>query len=83
MTPQERNKVMQGYDPEQMPIMHTETVIGDIYLYDTPTCMYMCNGKTIEEVAASLKDIHHILVAQVTHAGEQVTFVDGKIAEAT
>lgn len=81
MSPAEKKKFMTGYEPEQLPILHTETVDDSLHLYDTKTSMFMCHGKTLDDLASNLKLIRHIHVAQVLHDSKTVLFVDGKVAE--
>ena len=80
MNQKELKQLMGKKTPEVTPIFHTELVDGMMRLYDTATSMYMCDGTTIEEVAANLQSFHHIDTARITHDEQQYLIVDGKVA---
>ncbi len=67
-------------EPEEMPALHTESVDGIVRLYDSSTSMYLCCGKTIDDLAASMNTTCHINAAYITHNDQKILVVDGKVA---
>lgn len=67
-------------EPEEMPALHTESVDGMVRLYDTSTSMYLCCGKTIDDLAASMTTTCHINAAYITHNDQKILVVNGKVA---
>lgn len=80
MNQNELDQFMRKREPEEMPQLHVELVDGIMRLYDTATSMYMCQGSSIEELAATLKASCHIDYAKITHADKQILVIDGKVA---
>jgi hypothetical protein len=80
MNQNELDQFMRKREPEVMPALHTESVDGMVRLYDTSTSMYLCCGKTIEELAANLNTTCHINAANITHNDQKILVVDGKVA---
>ena len=64
---------------KEIPVMQTEKVNGFIFLYDKVTSAFMCQGTSLDEVAANLKSVQNINLAQVTHDEQEFLFIDGKV----
>lgn len=79
MTPEELRRAFKK-DPRRIPVLHTEQSSDNLFLSDTSTNTFMCQGKTLEELAANLKSVCNISMAQVNHDDKQIIIVDGKIA---
>jgi len=80
MNQNELDQFMRKREPEVMPLLHVELVDGIMRLYDTATSMYLCCGKTIDELADSLNTTCHINAAYITHNDQKILVVDGKVA---
>lgn len=64
---------------KEIPVMQTEKVNGFIFLYDKVTSAFMCQGASLDEVAANLLSVQNINLAQVTHDEQEFWFIDGKV----
>jgi hypothetical protein len=64
---------------KEIPVMKTEKVNGFIFLYDKVSSAFMCQGSSLDEVAANLKSVKNINFAQVTHDEQEFWFIDGKV----
>lgn len=65
---------------KEIPVMQTEQENGFIFLYDAVTKTFMCQGASLDEVAANLKSLKNIKLAQVTHDDQEFWFIDGKVS---
>jgi hypothetical protein len=61
------------------PIYFTEVINGSIMLYNRETNNFVCQGRTLEELAQNVKNHKNITRSTVHHAGEHFLFVDGKV----
>ena len=68
--------------PVAIPILITESVDKHgIFLYDGKN-NFMCQGKSLEEVAENLFKYKNVKVAIILHKDTKVLFVDGKVKRA-
>jgi len=58
-----------------------ETVNDILYLYDRETNDFVCQAKTMEELAQSCKEYKNIMVATVIHDSKVFIFANGKYQE--
>ena len=63
----------------EVPDMFTEMYENSIMLYDKTTNNFVCQAKSLEELAQNLLEFKQIKRAVVNHADEQLLFVEGKI----
>ena len=63
----------------EVPNMFTEMYENSIMLYDKTTNNFVCQAKSLEELAQNLLEFKQIKRAVVNHADEQLLFVEGKI----
>lgn len=61
--------------------LETEQIEGTFYLYDRESKDFICQGKTIDELAELAKRYKNIEYASVLHEGIVYTFMDGKAKE--
>jgi len=62
-----------------IPVLETEIHENIIFAYEKNTDNFMCQGKTLEEVAKNLMDFRKIDIALVNHGGQSFWFVRGQI----
>jgi hypothetical protein len=62
-----------------IPLLSTELVDGVIFLYDTATSTFLCQGTTIDDVAKKLNESCHVPFAQIKHNEHYLMVVDGMI----
>lgn len=65
----------------KIPVLVTELVDNGILLYDTKN-NFMCQGKSLDEVADNLLKYKNIKLAVVVHDNDKFWFVEGKIKRA-
>lgn len=65
----------------KIPVLITEQVDNGILLYDNKN-NFMCQGKSLEEVADNLIKYKNIKLAIVVHDNDKVWFIEGKIKKA-
>ena len=63
----------------KIPSLRTEVRSGIIFVYDSVTSAFMCQGTSLEDVAKKLNDICHVAFAQVNHADQYYMIVDGYV----
>lgn len=63
----------------RVPNLFTESTDNSIMLYNKDTGRFMCQGKSIEELAENLYKFDKIKFALVKHDDQQFWFVEGKI----
>jgi len=79
MSPEELRRVFKK-DIKSIPVLHTEQSNDSLFLYDTATNTFLCQGKSLDELVTNLKSVCNISTAQVTHDDKQIFILDGKIA---
>lgn len=62
----------------KIPVMTTELVDNGILLYDTKN-NFMCQGKSLDEIADNLLKFKKVKVAMVVHNNNKFWCVEGKI----
>lgn len=65
-----------------IPSFHTELDNGMVFLYDSLTTTFMCQGISLADIARKLNSDCHIPFAQVNHNGQMFIAVDGLIKNA-
>lgn len=66
-------------EKETHPLHFTEEINGSIMLYDVNTSSFVCQGKSLEELAQNAKNFKHIARSIVRHADELLFFIDGEV----
>jgi len=61
--------------------LETEQINGTLYLYNRETNDFICQGKTIEELANFAKKYKNINYASVIHGDTVYTFMNGEAKE--
>jgi len=61
--------------------LYTEQIDNSLLLYEADTHNFICQGKTIEELALLSKLHNNINCATVMHSNKMVLFVNGQITE--
>lgn len=69
------------YKKVVIPILTTEPINNDILVYDQKN-NFMCQGKSLDEIAANLLKYKNIKLAIILHANSKFWFVEGKVKEA-
>lgn len=68
-------------DLKQIFKLETEQINDTLYLYDRETNDFICQGKTIEELANFAKKYKNINYASVIHGSTIYTFMNGEAKE--
>lgn len=74
-----REAAKDGDDANIYPTYFTEIINGSIMLYSRETSNFVCQGRTLEELAQNVKNYKNITRSTVHHDGEHFLFVDGKV----
>ena len=56
-----------------------ETHNDVLYLFNTDTNSFVCQGSTLEEIAKTLSEVKKIKIAMVNHNDKNIWFVDGEV----
>ena len=65
----------------KVPVMKTEPIMDGILLYDTKN-NFMCQGKSLEELAENLLKYKNIKLAMIVHDNDKFLVVEGKVEKA-
>lgn len=61
------------------PILFTESAENTIMLYSKETGTFMCQAKTVEDLADNLYKFNKVKFALIQHGNEEFWFVEGKV----
>lgn len=65
---------------QKIPFLTVEKHGDVLYLFNTYSNSFMCQGKTVEELAEKLSTIQNINIANVRNGNDNVWFVNGKVS---
>lgn len=65
---------------QKIPFLTVEKHGDFLYLFNTYSNSFMCQGKTVEELAEKLSTIQNINIANVRNGNDNVWFVNGKVS---
>jgi hypothetical protein len=77
----EQNLVETEKPKVQIYKLTVETMDDILYLYDRDTNDFVCQAKSLEELAKSCKEYKNIMVATVIHDSKVFIFANGKSQE--
>jgi hypothetical protein len=67
------------YKPSGVPLLTVEIQEGVLYLYDKKTKVFVCQGRTLDEVAALLEQYNKIPQARVEYLNRTLLIDKGKV----
>ena len=70
-------RLLDGVEIIELPELTTEQVNESLFLYHNSS--FICQGKTIEELARTFLEMKKIKIAMVQHEKQNIFFVDGEV----